>query len=172
MRTIRSIVPMFAGRLAAPFAIAALALTLGTAAPALATASASSGPAPAGAEVCAPGAMTITRGGPTVYDGVDCTPGPMAGGAVIPSTGSPSPDVPSGTELRPAITTAGQPSAGMVRPAIATLPSPARAITRPAAGSGSVAAAGAWVVAAFAAAMALFHISRSRQATLRTAGAD
>src|SRR5436190_23247151 len=52
------------------------------------------GPAATTAEVCAPGAMTITKDGPTVYDGVDCELGPHALGAATP-------EVPSATVLPP-----------------------------------------------------------------------
>src|SRR5256885_1885549 len=69
-------------RWAAPLAGILLALTVGlSAGPAWADAV----PAPQQAEVCAPGAMTITRGGPTVYDGVDCTPGAHAGQVQAPA---------------------------------------------------------------------------------------
>jgi hypothetical protein len=181
MRTTRSTSRFGITRLAAPLAAAAFALSVATAAPAMAS-PAQTDPAPApAAEVCAPGVMTITRGGPTVYDGVDCTPGPAAAGATEntpaaaatmastpdssgPATPAPAtPDtpeinVPFGTELRPAVATVA--------------PEGGRIISDAAGVDGQPIGQAGVVVAAFAATMGLYQLGRRRQMALRTAGMD
>ena len=97
MRTARSV----ERRWAAPIAVLLLALTVAVtiillAGQAWAADSSTATTAPA-TEVCAPGAMTITRDGPVVYDGVDCQPGPAASPAAATTSA-----VPSATVLRPA----------------------------------------------------------------------
>ena len=104
MRTARSV----ERRWAAPLAVLLLALTVAItiillAGQAWAADGSATTTAPA-AEVCAPGAMTITRDGPVVYDGVDCQPGPAATPA--------STAIPSATVLRPASTPPAPPAAG------------------------------------------------------------
>src|SRR5436190_11472859 len=82
-------------------------LLLAAAAPALAD---TSTPAP---QVCAPGAMTITRGGPTVYDGVDCTPG----SAAAPSAAGPASAAPAAAAAAPPAEPPAAPPAATVAPA-------------------------------------------------------
>src|SRR3954451_17221345 len=96
-------------RWTAPLAVALLALMVAATIALLASqAWAAEQPAPT-AEVCAPGAMTITRDGPVVYDGVDCDLGPHAA--------TPSTVVPSGTILRPAAPSSPSPSSDATSPA-------------------------------------------------------
>src|SRR5436189_301597 len=106
---------------------------------------ASAGPAVA-AEVCAPGAMTITKEGPVVYDGVDCELGPHAKAADAP-------DVPSATVLRP------------MHPPSAPAPPSAAAVWTPN-------AAFALVIALFGVLVALLQLARRRQRLLFASGLE
>jgi hypothetical protein len=109
-------------------------------------------PSPA-AEVCAPGAMTITRDGPVVYDGVDCKLGPNAAGAAAPSETT---VVPSATVLRPAAPPTAAPAAAVS----AALDGP------------SAATMVATVTALFGAVVALYAFTRRRQRALFANGWD
>src|SRR4051794_37096415 len=93
-----------------------LALTIGLSA---APASAATAQPGSQAEVCAPGAMTITKDGPIVYDGADCPPGAHAQQATTARADS---AVPFATELRPMPPPAA-PSAPAAIATTTTLPS-------------------------------------------------
>ena len=110
----------------------------------------SAGPAASTAEVCAPGAMTITKDGPVVYDGVDCELGPHAVGAATP-------EVPSATVLRP-----------MDPPSAPAPPSSGAGAPAP----WSTSAEFALVVGLFGALVALLQLARRRQRLLFASGLE
>ena len=89
------IAPSADRRRTAQVALALLAVTVAATIVLLASQALGADATPAPAEVCAPGAMTITRDGPVVYDGVDCQPGAHVGGSSATTV------VPSATVIRP-----------------------------------------------------------------------
>ena len=162
----------------------ACGLVAGSAAPAMADAA----PAP---QICASGAMTITRDGPTVYDGVDCTPAaapaqvtasaPPAAKAVPPAApaapaaapASPAAEpvvaaTPSNTELRPV-----QPAAAVdIVPVTPVAVTPVATTSSHSSPLSSEAEAAAAVLAMLGAAIALLPIARRRRVTAVAEGLD
>jgi hypothetical protein len=99
-------------RWTAPLAVGLVAVTVAATIVLLAALAWADTPAPLPAEVCAPGVMTITRGGPVVHDGVDCQLGPHAGAS------SGTTVVPSATVLRPMSGSSISPSADAAKAAV------------------------------------------------------
>jgi len=126
-------------------------LVAGSTAPAMADAA----PAP---QICASGAMTITRDGPTVYDGVDCTP------AAEPAVAA----TPSNTELRP-VEPAPAVDIVPVTPVAVTPVTTSSSRTSPLTSEAEAAAA---VLAMLGAAVALLPIARRRRMTAVAEGLD
>jgi hypothetical protein len=152
----------------------ACGLVAGSAAPAMADAA----PAP---QICASGAMTITRDGPTVYDGVDCTPAaapkqaaasaPPAAQAAPPAAPAAEPVVaatPSNTELRPV-----EPAAAVdIVPVTPVAVTPVETTSSHSSPLTSEAEAAAAVLAMLGAAVALLPIARRRRMTAVAEGLD